>query len=280
HRFSSSAATNIMANRTTGYVNCISKTSEHDVLWELTRQATRGRVAQTHGRPASDALEQLKDLDTQFVAVLDEANMLADARTLYVLYELATVTLVLITVDDLDLSHSDVADRVWSRLASRVRIELEPYTHGEMATILRARADRALRPRSYTDEAIDRMTELASGNARLGVAVLRRAANKAHSERADKITAATVEAVEDAAREEVREMNVSTLGTHQRLLYKIIKEAGEIDASELHKEYEQRIGDPKSKPMRRKYLQSLRYYNLIKRHGQSRDTTYTMVIND
>jgi len=63
-----------------------------------------------------------------------------------------------------------------------------------------------------------------------------------------------VEAITDNAETGVHERNVQRLSTHQRILLKIIRKSGEVAAGELHGEYEEQAQNPKSKPMRRRYL--------------------------
>jgi len=83
-----------------------------------------------------------------------------------------------------------------------------------------------------------------------------------------------VEAARQEARQRVHDHHVETLGTHQRHLYEIVRQAGEISASRLHAEYEQSVSDPKPRSTRRNYLQSLRRYELIHVNGQGRGTRY------
>jgi len=83
-----------------------------------------------------------------------------------------------------------------------------------------------------------------------------------------------VEAARQEARQRIHDHHVETLGTHQRHLYEIIRTAGEIQASELHARYQQRVGNPKPRSTRRNYLQSLRRYDLIHVNGQGRGTRY------
>ncbi len=66
-------------------------------------------------------------------------------------------------------------------------------------------------------------------------------------------------------------------GTHKRALYEIIKEAGEIGPSALHRRYEQYVETPKAKSTRRKSLSYLRQYGEIESDGQGPATTYRYV---
>ena len=67
------------------------------------------------------------------------------------------------------------------------------------------------------------------------------------------------------------------MGTHKRLLFEIIREAGEITSKELYEEYEQRIGDSMTKRTRRRYLRRLEtYYALISSEGETRGRRYEL----
>ncbi len=83
-----------------------------------------------------------------------------------------------------------------------------------------------------------------------------------------------VEDIADDTETEVHERNVYRLSTNQRILLEIVRESGEIAAGELYDEYEQRVGNPKSKPTRRRYLQSLERYELVEQFGRTRGTCY------
>lgn len=69
---------------------------------------------------------------------------------------------------------------------------------------------------------------------------------------------------------------VSSLGTHQRLLYEIVQAAGRIDAGTLHERYEQPAPTPRGESTRRTYLQSLERYELIESHDCGRGTEYAV----
>jgi Cdc6-like AAA superfamily ATPase len=118
---------------------------------------------------------------------------------------------------------------------------------------------------------------LAAGDARLAIALLRRAAERAETEGRERFSPGLVEAVSDSATTEVHDRNVELLSTHQRLLYEVVSEAGEIAASDLHREYEEQASSPKSRSTRRRYLDSLERYGLIEQEGSTRDSSYAAV---
>lgn len=125
------------------------------------------------------------------------------------------------------------------------------------------------------DDVVGYIADLAGGNARDGIALLRRAARLARTEGCD-ITLDLVDDVRADARADVRKRRVRSLGTHQRTLYEIVREAGEIQAGALHTEYERRVQDPRTKRRRRHYLDALERYDLIEQDGQGRAVTYRL----
>jgi hypothetical protein len=111
----------------------------------------------------------------------------------------------------------------------------------------------------------------------LAIALLRRAAKRAETEGRKSLSSGFADAVSDSATTEVHDRNVELLSTHQRLLYQIIPDASETEASELHHEYELQASSPKSRPTRRRYLDSLERYGLIEQEGSTRDSSYAAV---
>jgi cell division control protein 6 len=61
------------------------------------------------------------------------------------------------------------------------------------------------------------------------------------------------------ARQEIRQKTKSNLTRHQRALYELIRDAGELRASELHEAYEEAVAEPRSRRQRRNYLGTLEH---------------------
>lgn len=81
----------------------------------------------------------------------------------------------------------------------------------------------------------------------------------------------------EAARKDLEDHRVRYYGTHKRALYELIKMAGEIKPSTLHRRYEDRVKSPKAKSTRRKYLAYHRQYGEIESAGNGPATTYRYV---
>jgi len=215
-------------------------------------------------------LARTGNADEQVVAVLDEIDLLEEPSLLGSLYREPGVTL-LICIDEDELL-SDLDERVASRVRSLQRLRLDKYSHDEMLDIVGSRADYGIR--SITDDAIATIADLAAGDARHGIALLGRAARHAESNGLDEIDSALVKDIEGAARDDIRQRHVRTLGTDMRLLFEIVQDAVSISAKTLHRRYEQQATDPKTKRQRRRYLSRLEDYGLIAANGEKRGTEY------
>jgi len=255
-----------------GYVNCMSDSTTAAALHQLVRDLGLGADLSREGEPTSKAFQRLRECDDQLVAVLDEVAVLKD-RPLVGLYEVPGVSVVCLTTGEEEWLAS-LGESARSRLGSAATVRLEKYSHAELVDILDARAVHGLVSSRVADGAIDHIADLAAGDAREAITLLRRAAMHVEETDLDELTVAVVDAVVEDAEEALRQERVRALGTHQRLLYRIIDEADSVDAGTLHARYEARCQSPKSKPSRRRYLASLKRYDLIASEGGGPGTVY------
>ncbi|WP_207212775.1 Cdc6/Cdc18 family protein, partial [Halogeometricum borinquense] len=254
-----------------GLVNSISYSTPHAGLHELLRDAGRAADLRRQGTPKSEFVDRFRDIDGQFVAIIDEAHV-AEMETIVTLYGLPNVTLILVCLDEDDLFTTH-GQHVESRLRGAEKVHLRRYRQHELVDIVRARADIGLEPGSITPDAVDAIADQAAGDARLAITLLRRSARQ-ESKQGGQITVETVNSVSPSAHEEIRKSNVRELSTDQRLLYEIINEEEEIRAGDLHERYEARATDPKDRSTRRAYLRSMTTYDLISKQGNGRGTVY------
>jgi cell division control protein 6 len=262
-----------------GYVNCQSDPSPTAALHQLVKSAGVD-ARRPEGTSRGYYFDRLADYDGQLVLTVDEVNVITDPSLLHALYETPGVTIVGICIDDDDLlADADMEPGTRSRLRSMRRLRLDAYTHEQLRDILASRVEHGLDPSRVTGSALDAIADVAAGNARLAITHLRRAAKAVQRNDTDTLTPAIVEAVADDARAAVQDIHVRSLGTHQRALYTLIREAATegIRASDLHAKYEQRVQSPRGRSMRRRYLNSLERYGLITQSGSGRGTTYRVV---
>ena len=255
-----------------GYVNCMSDNSASAVLHTFAREVGIGADLRREGTPRSVVIDRLRSQDEQFIAVLDEVAVL-DEETLLALYEVPNVSLICITTQE-DRWMTSLGQAATSRMHSAATVRLDKYSHTELVDILDARVVHGLVSSRVADGAVEYIADMAAGDARAGIALLRRAAVHVEENDTRELTSAIVDAISEDARRDVLKGRILALGTHQRLLWQIIDEAGELDAGTLHARYEARANSPKSKSSRRRYLEHLEHYELIESAGSTRDRRY------
>jgi len=262
-----------------GYVNCMAESSPAAALHELLRDAGLGADLRREGTHKADALNRLREHDDQVICIIDEVDVLDDPSLLLSLYQIPHVAQIPITTKQ-DEWLAGLDSRVETRFRRAESLHLEKYSHRELVDILDARVVHGLISARVADNAVEHIADLAAGNARSGVALLRRAAKHVEKNDLNELTTEVVDAIVADAEADLRERRIRSLGTHKRLLYEIVREAGEIDSGTLHARYEDRSLSPKARSTRRKYLKSLRRYNLIASDGTGRSTTYHHVEPD
>ena len=261
---------------TAGYVNCISDSSKTAALHTLLRDSGRGADLRVEGSSASTFINRFREIDTQYVAIIDEVDILEDPLMLLSLYELPHVSMLLISVDEDDL-FADLDSRVKSRIHGAARVEMDRYSHQQMCDILSARVVNGLAPGVVERETIEYITDIAAGDARMGITHLRGTFKRAMAADREQITIEDVEATEESAHEVIHERNVSTLSTHHRHRFEIIKDAGELSASQLHDRYEARVSEPRTTGTRRRYIRGLERYKMVRSTGEGRGTRYEYI---
>jgi Cdc6-like AAA superfamily ATPase len=259
-----------------GYVNCMAEPTRTGVIYELLRDVGLGASLPREGSSAGRFLDSLREFDGRFIAILDEVDLLEDPNLIMSLLEISTVSIVHICVHEDELL-ADIDSRLASRLREANSINLDPYSHSELVDIIDYRVDAGLISHRVDSAAVDEIADLAAGDARVAIALLRRAAQYVIENEERTLTAEVVQSITEDAHSEVRRNNIRSLGTHQRLLYEIIAEAEVIPAKELHTTYEERAQNPKAPRTRRRYLDSLRRYELVQVSGNGRGTTYSTV---
>ncbi|WP_435359306.1 Cdc6/Cdc18 family protein [Haloarchaeobius sp. DFWS5] len=261
-----------------GYVNCVTESTKASALYSLLRDGGLGGDLRKEGTPASTFVERLREFDGQFVAVIDEVDVLDDPTVLLSLYELPNVCLFLVCVNG-DAFYRGAEQRVVSRLRSCVTADLDPYTTSEMFDILWARAKWAFTPGVVNRETVEYVALLAGGDARLGIGILRRAARHGRREGLATIDIDVIDSIVDDAQKEIATRYVEKLSTHQRLMYEIIREHGPVGATELHATYIEQATSPRASSTRRGWLASMEREGLIETEGRGRGKTYDTAYN-
>jgi Cdc6-like AAA superfamily ATPase len=111
----------------------------------------------------------------------------------------------------------------------------------------------------------------------VAITTLRIAARHAEQESVERITADIIESTVPEARQELRRKNIEALTPHQRAVYEVIEDHGEIAPEDLYQEYRDRVDDPRADRTIRSYLNKLEQYDLITAEGSTRDRLYRCV---
>ena len=259
------------------YINCWNDYTRFQVLYDILEELENTVDIHRQSTPHDVLLDRLRDHDSSpCVVTLDEVDQLEEKGLLYELNRMPGYTLILIANNREGLL-AKVDERLASRLRSAEQIRFHRYPCNELVDILTERARRALKPDSVGDEALETIADDASGDARVAIATLKLAARKAEREGADRITSTHVETAVPNARREIRQKNLESLTDHQRAVYDVIDECGEIAPGDVYHEYRNRVENPKSDRTIRNYLQKMQQYNLVTAEGTTQDRVYRCV---
>lgn len=258
----------------TQYINCWQDYARFQVLYRLLE--TIGNTVDIHRRstPTDELLDRLRQYDgPPFVVILDEVDQLEDNGVLYDLYQLPPITMILITNRERDL-FAQLDDRLASRLHPSVRIAFEKYHLDELVSILAARARWGLVDDAIESPELELIGDAAAGDARIAIGILRHSARLAEQADAQRITTDIVQQAIPEGRQDVRQKTIEQLTTHQRVLYDIVHEHGELDPGTLYEAYRDRVDEPKTNRTVRNYLAKMEHYRLIHAEGDNRARTY------
>lgn len=255
------------------YINCWEDYSRFRVLYEALRGVGRTLDVHRQSTPTDELLSRLKDnLDRPYVLILDEVDQLDDDKVLYDLYTLPNITLIMIATKETALHRID--ERIRSRLMGAERIGFESYDADQLTDILSDRAEWGLHPGAIDKSKLRKIALSADGDARIAIAILRNAAQKAESQGEDEITRDIIQDAVPDAREEDREKSIDMLNKHQQKLYEIIEDEGIVEPGDLYSRYKKEVDDPKSERALRKYLNKMIHYNVIDAEGEGRWRRY------
>jgi len=141
-----------------------------------------------------------------------------------------------------------IDDRIASRLHGSERIRFSRYAVDQLVDFLQGRAKHALVPNAAEESELKLIADAASGDARVAITTLRIAARHAEQGAAERITPEIIESAVPEARQELRQKNIEALTPHQRAVYDVIEDHGEIAPVNLYREYRERVDSEPSGP--------------------------------
>jgi orc1/cdc6 family replication initiation protein len=256
------------------YVNCWEDYSAFKTLYALLDGINQTLDIHRQSTPKDVLLDRLRDYDgPPYVVILDEVDQLENKGLLYDLYRIPNITMILIANSEEGLFAS-VDDRLNSRLTDATHIRFKQYTNDELITILKDRVRWGLADNVLDEERLQTIAVHASGDARVAIGILRKAARTAREDGLDEIPGDVIRKVVPEARSEIQQKTINRLTPDQQTLYSIITENGEIGPRDLYEKYETRVTDSKTRRTVRNYLSKLEHYNLITSEGNTKDRMY------
>ncbi|WP_224270863.1 Cdc6/Cdc18 family protein [Haloprofundus salinisoli] len=256
------------------YVNCWEDYTRFRVLYRILEGIGRAADVHRQSTPRDELLERLRQYDgPQYVVILDEVDQLEDRRVLYDLYRIRNISMVLITNREAEL-FAQMDERLTSRFRSAVRIQFERYTLDELVSILSARARWGLTAGAVERRHLALIADAAAGDARVAIGILRNAAHRASRRGVDEISMDIVHKSIPDGKDEVRQKTIEQFTDHQRILYGVLTEAGEIRPGDLYDRYCERVDNPKTRRTIRNYLSKMDHYKLVVSDGNGRNRTY------
>ena len=260
----------------TQYVNCFRSSSKFATLYRLVDGLGGSMELKPRSTPHTELYQRIRNADDQpYVIVLDEVDQLdAKDEVLYELVSLQHVHLVLIANKQQQLL-ARLDDRVVSRLRGRQPIEFAPYSPQVLEEILAKRVEVGLRSDAVDDEVLSGIAEVAAGDARVAIQMLKEAAQEADRD-GSRITTDFISTAESRAREELREKTISKLNRHQRIIYDILDEESQKEwaMGEIYEQYSERVDEPRTRKTVGKYLGKMQYYDLVGMNGEKRGRRY------
>ncbi len=261
----------------TQYVNCWEDYSRFKTLYRILEGVDRSLDIHRQSTPRDELLERLREYDgPPYVVILDEVDQLEDKTVLYELYRTSGLTLVLIANQTENL-FEPLNNRLASRFRTATRINFDRYGIDELVAILEPRVRWGLDEGVIQTPQLELIANAAVGDARVGIESLRVAARRAKHEGLEKITDEIIRNAVPEAESEIKQRNVDILTEHQKVVYEVITEHGEITPSDLYESYRERVDDPKSNRMVRNYLKKMENYNLVRAEGHNRGRKYHSV---
>jgi orc1/cdc6 family replication initiation protein len=243
------------------YVNCWENKTLSSILDRIVEQL--GMVIVERSYPVKLSRVKCKIENKPCVIALDEVDKLDGSELNDVIYMLKGLGKVgLICVSNRREYFLALDPRITSRLSFR-SINFPPYSDEELFTILKHRVIdcRALYPDVWSKTVLEKIADLAAGDARIAIPTLRNSALIAEKSNKPEITIEDVEMAYEEVKEIKRKYMLEKLGEHHKLIYDIIKKNPGITSGELISTYRnecERIGlESKSSRTLSDYLNEL-----------------------
>jgi len=245
------------------YVNCWEQKSIYNVLCNIVMQIGGFPSPRINTKVIIDIIKK-KVGENSFILILDEIDMLDEKSTLYCFSDIGKTGIFAISNTNLWISSLD--KRVRSRFVFE-HLYFPRYKVKDIVEILKPRAEIGLVKGAINLELIEKIAELAEGDARIAIQMLRKSAESAELEGRRKISEKDVEKAWESFKKQRQSYLLSKLNRDQNILYQIIEENPGIESSEIYRKYEEKARKLGIKPIAprtiRKYLTKLVELGLV-----------------
>ena len=231
------------------------------------------------------SLQLYERVDAPAAVVLDEGDDLHETTALERLFDVDPLAVVVVVHDaDEFLAATEESLREQFRTAT---MEIQKFTTEELADILAARARRGLTQEAGDRELLRAVADQADGVARPAIQTLREAAAIGDERGATAIDQAWLPDAAERAQRRILTYNLESLPFHHRLLYELVRDAGEVSATELYQRYDAVAEEayenvpttPIGRRERRRKLSKVADYGLVERDGDGQ-VSYKVVDRD
>lgn len=221
----------------TAIVNCWSAQTFYSVL-ETIFSELRTLVPET--RDVAFKFDRLSRIARShaLVIVLDEADQMFLKERNASLYNLCRLERAgVMCLSQTREAYLQLDARVRSRLQPRF-VEFSPYTVDQLMAVLQERAEASLHPDSWCQQDLETIASASGGDARVAIQTLRTAGYLAEKARSSQLRPEDIHEGLEKSSELRRVYVLKGLSEHHRLLYQLVKEAGEITSPDLWKKYQ------------------------------------------
>jgi len=246
------------------YVNCWQHDSLYSILDYITAEL---RILRAEEQRTAKKLEKFQQYikEEPFLLILDEMDQPSPKERAAIIYSFCCLPKVgLINISNSCDPLFELDARVRSRLNPAL-VVFKGYTCEELMAILTERAKEALVDGSYGPRVLNRIADLAGGDARMALQTLKKAAWLGENEGASKITDSHISKAWSSTRELKTQYLLGKLTRDHRILYDIVKYQGEILSSDLRQLYLLECSRSKRKPIAERTFSD--YINDLKRTG-------------
>jgi len=247
------------------YINCWEEKSIYNILSNIVMQIGGFPSPRINTKVMVNSIKRIVG-ENSFILILDEIDQLDDKNTLlYFFSDIGKAGIFSISNTDLWLLSLD--KRVRSRFVFDP-LYFPPYKVKDIVEILKPRAEIGLVKGAIDIELIEKIAELAQGDARIAIQMLRKSAENAELRGRRKISEEDIEKAWESFRKQRQSYLLSKLNRDQNILYEIIEQNPGIESSEIYRQYERRAKRSGLKPLAprtvRKYLRKFIELGLVR----------------